>query len=738
MLRTALRPRALFSVRLLAKRGVSSIPMVQIDGGTFYKQYPTEENADSNPPLFPDLSLTIPSNQPLPTVEGQRGPYPQYWAVIGPSEKTDLLHILRGQHVCVPPNARSYPYLLTDEIAAKDPRKRLVGNAVHYMGFSGEGSSSIGGTRGAYLSARYESHREETDWTVEQFLRGQTSLNPVEGEEHGTLHNEEHLREVVTDLRLTDLLNMPIANLSNGQTRRARIAKALLRKPELLLLDDPFMGLDPPAVHALSELLRQLARECSPRLVLALRPQDTVPTWITHLALIGKSHQIVKQGLRKTVQRDLEAWKYVAEKKPPNSVPKTWKDPAQEARNLITSGSLDEQLLRDFTGVENVLHRKFHPHPMGGETLIEMEGVRVEYNGKVVLGGWTQKVDNEMKEGLHWKLRRGQRWAILGANGSGKTTLLSLITSDHPQSYALPIKFFGRSRLPEAGNPGMSLFELQSRLGHSSPELHAVFPRQLTLRQTLESAFADTYLSKPMLNCERDLDVNALLRAFKPELDPQFAKQSNNKVEDETQAYNKLFPDLPRHASIQSIHQHESQYLDHTEVDYADEILFGELSISQQRIALFLRALVHRPEIVILDEPFSGLTASEREKCHLFLKQGELKFKRLSKNTKSTQNTSRYQGLSEDQALVMISHVKEDIPDLVRHWMRLPSGASEGTEPLEFCFGSLKNTTRLSESKTWDLVWSPLSVIKKRARSPRTDDESPEKKDMQNSDWRLI
>ena len=33
---------------------------------------------------------------------------------------------------------------------------------------------------------------------------------------------------------------MPVANLSNGQTRRARIAKALLNKPELLLLDDPF------------------------------------------------------------------------------------------------------------------------------------------------------------------------------------------------------------------------------------------------------------------------------------------------------------------------------------------------------------------------------------------------------------------------------------------------------------------------------------------------------------------
>ncbi|KAJ5579587.1 ABC transporter [Penicillium hispanicum] len=722
-IRIPLRVRALQPTLSCAARYVSSAPLIHIQDGTFYRQYPTGKDTAPNPPLYPNFDFTLPSDTSPPSDSGSAL---QHWAVIGTSGRTDLLDVLRGQHICIPPTARSFPYLLSDEIAAKDPRLRFVGNAIQYIGFSGEGSGAIGGTRGAYLSARYESHREETDWTVEQFLRGQMSLNPLEGEEKGTVHDEPFLQDVIANLRLGPLLDMPVANLSNGQTRRARIAQALLRKPELLLLDEPFMGLDPATVRSISELLHRLAQKSSPRLIIALRPQDAVPDWITHMVVVGNSHRVVQQGSRDVINRTLGIWQMILRNKYSSTLNAPDKKIYHRAKSEMEAGILDRQLLQDLTHFHADKEVKEHEDVgLNGEPLIEMDGVRVQYNDKVVLGGWQQAVGDEMKDGLHWRVRRGQRWAILGANGSGKTTLLSLITSDHPQTYAQPIKLFGRSRLPEAGRPGISIFELQSRLGHSSPEIHAFFPRQLTVREALESAFAETFLSKPNLNLDRDIDVSAALRFFRPELDPSMGvtdKKKNKKASVEKKNSN-LFPTLPVAKNPEAYPP--TDY----DVEYADTIQFGQLSIAQQRIVLFLRALIHKPDIVILDEPFSGLSASQRDKCLHYIDYGDSPFP-LGPDPPEP---SHFGGLSGDQALVLISHVKEEIPDSVRYYMRLPSELGDGFEPLDFRFGRLKKQSTLSEPAVWDTAWSPASVFRQEDR--RTHRCNDEENDMTLYQW---
>ena len=213
-----------------------SVPLILIKKGTFYRQHPAVRDPASatNLPLFPELTFQLPSNRTDDKHHQQ-----QHWAVVGRESKAALLDILRGRYTCVPPSARSYPYLNSDEIAKKDIRLRNPERSIQHVGFHGE-KSSTGGIRGAYLSARYESRREETDWTVEQYLRGETELNPAEKEESCGTIALGRLNKVMKDLRLEKLASMPVSNLSNGQIRRAKIAKALLGSPEVLLLDEPF------------------------------------------------------------------------------------------------------------------------------------------------------------------------------------------------------------------------------------------------------------------------------------------------------------------------------------------------------------------------------------------------------------------------------------------------------------------------------------------------------------------
>ena len=190
---------------------------------------------------------------------------------------------------------------------------------------------------------------------------------------------------------------------------------------------------------------------------------------------------------------------------------------------------------------------------------------------------------------------------------------------------------------------------------------------------------------------ENDVTVDTFLRWFEAELNPGFTPLTTS-IKSKKWKSEKGFPNS---------------------IDWADTIRFGDAPFSAQRVALFLRAIVKQPDLVILDEAFSGMDDRVREKCMLFLTWGETKSfgflmnqngvatKRFVYDTPPPLLSERiFDGLRKDQALICVSHVKEEVPGVVRQWMSLPEAGTGNPArfgrlpgPLEGC----KNG--------WDEIW---------------------------------
>lgn len=523
---------------------------------------------------------------------------------------------------------------------------------------------------GAYLSARYESLKEDTDFTLQRYLTGIVTLNPGEEELKAKAIDPEVMRKVMKDLELERFLEKPVAMLSNGQSRRARIGKALLSQPLVLCLDAPFIGLDPIVTKHISQVLHRLAEVNAPRVVLSLRPQDTVPDWITHVVYAGEDGKIDALGPKEEVfaylkkqYEELESTGKVGQKMDAKTV-----ELREVGRRLAESGNFQSSNTSSSTA--SVLSRDGYNNvdnlrvPIG-EPIVEMQGVRISYGPNSVLGDWQQDVDGTLQSGLSFTIKRGSRWGIFGANGSGKTTLISLVTSDHPQTYSAPVKLFGRSRLPEPGVPGISIFEIQARMGHASPEVHALFPKHLSVKTALRSAWSETPITKPNIDEDGERRVDEALKWFEGEINPVSKGEGAS--------------------------------------PWASDTLFGEISYSAQRVLLFLRATIRNPDIVILDEAFSGMDDLARDKCLLFLSRGqsmELQYTDGGPKPVPWDGEVVVSGLQEHQALLCVSHSRQEIPGCIRDWICLPeSGAGPPG------FGKWEGPVEL-DGKRWDEIWN--------------------------------
>lgn len=106
-------------------------------------------------------------------------------------------------------------------------------------------------------------------------------------------------------VRMSDLADRPVGQLSGGQRQRVLVARALALQPSVLLLDEPFTGLDMPAQELLTELFTDLAHEG--RAVL-MTTHDLASALFTcdRIALLNRT--VIASGPPSEIAADTAAW----------------------------------------------------------------------------------------------------------------------------------------------------------------------------------------------------------------------------------------------------------------------------------------------------------------------------------------------------------------------------------------------------------------------------------------------
>ncbi|WP_205943215.1 ATP-binding cassette domain-containing protein [Pedobacter frigoris] len=272
-----------------------------------------------------------------------------------------------------------------------------------------------------YYQQRYNSQATPTTATVKAELESYCKKHGLE------FSNVEVLMNA---LGFSALKNSALIELSSGEHKKLQIIKALWLKPQLLILDQPYNGLDTLSRQNLNTLLESF---CEDGMQLILISNDNeLPSVINRYAAI-RDGQLDE----------------IAETDRTHDVP-------------VASGKSVPSFLNEA------------PIP-ASPTVIKMIDVNISYGEKQVL------------KNINWEVKAGEKWVLQGPNGSGKSTLLSLICADHPQAYANEFYIFGNKR-----GSGESIWEIKERIGLISPELHWYFDASATVWESVVSGFYDS------------------------------------------------------------------------------------------------------------------------------------------------------------------------------------------------------------------------------------------------------
>ena len=265
---------------------------------------------------------------------------------------------------------------------------------------------------------------------------------------------DEALREeLFTLFNLYPVLDKYIITLSSGELRKFQIARALFSRPRVLILDNPFIGLDAQTRDQLSDLLGRLASSWNLMIILVMSRWEVMPAFINRVIPIN-------------------------EIKLPDGCTMCHCRPDRQSQIPGQAGNDEEydEVKESILSLPDKEFQKggFYPSEEGS-CILKFNNITIRYDTRTILKDFS------------WTVHEGERWAITGQNGAGKSTLLSLVCADNPQAYACDMEIFGHKR-----GTGESIWDIKKHIGYVSPEMHRSYQKNITALEVVASGLFDT------------------------------------------------------------------------------------------------------------------------------------------------------------------------------------------------------------------------------------------------------